>query len=407
MVLDFHLHNSSIFFEGPFNNGIIDVNLYRNDFESADTNWNFIGNPYPSAISADDFLTLHTYNATTNTSGVIDGAIFFWSHNTAADGDTNGNQVLNYSQSDYAVINGTGETAAGDGLPVNRFIPSGQGFFVSMHNSAPSTAVSGTTRTAQLSFNNSMRVTGNNDQFFRLDNSIGPNKIKLNLTTDSGVFNQILVGYLDGATNDDDGMYYDAHKNLSANANAIIYTLIESSDKKFAIQGKESNSLTLDEIISLGFYTSIDEATLYTLSIADLNGEFMTENTIYVKDKLLGITHDLSANNYTFTSETGEFNDRFDIVFQSEALSVSENDTSSNDLSIIELGDSDVEFSVGHSLIIKHVEIIDMVGRTIYKLQGNSSTEVYDLSRLSQSTYIARVTLTNGQVITKKAIKRN
>ncbi|MCK8479150.1 GEVED domain-containing protein [Psychroserpens algicola] len=395
-------------FEGPFNNGIIEVDLYRNDAEMADTNWNFIGNPYPSAIDADEFLNTHTYDATTNPTGVINGAIFFWSHNTAADGNTNGNEVLNYSQSDYAVINGTGETAGGDGLPVDRFIPSGQGFFVSMHNSASSTVSSGSIRTTPIAFNNSMRVTGNNTQFFRNDNSSGPNKIRLNLTTESGVFNQILIGYVNGATDADDGMYFDAHKNLSANANSIIYSLLDTPEsKKFAIQGKDPSNLDLDEIIPLGFYTSIEEATLYTIEIADLEGAFMTQNTVYLKDKLLGIVHNLSENNYTFTSETGEFNDRFDIVFQAEALSVTENEASSNDLSITELGDSDVEFSVGQGFVIKQVEIIDVVGRTIYKLKGNNSTEVFNLSRLSQAAYIAKVTLSNGQVITKKAVKRH
>ena len=78
---------------------------------------------------------------------------------------------------------------------------------------------------------------------------------------------------------------------------------------------------------------------------------------------------------------------------------------SPNDLSIVELGDGTVKFSVGQSLIIKHVDIIDTLGRTVYKLNANNNSEVYNLSRLSQAAYIARVTLSNGQIITKKAVK--
>nr|WP_321232667.1 choice-of-anchor D domain-containing protein [uncultured Psychroserpens sp.] len=393
-------------FDGPFNNGVFNIPIYRNDVETNDNNWNFIGNPYPSAIDADDFLAANA--SIDQTVGATNGAIFFWSHNTAADDNTNGNEAQNYSQSDYAIINGTGQTAGGDAVVPNRFIPSGQGFFVSMDDAAASTSAGGTLRTTDIVFNNSMRVIDNNAQFFRNDNSSSPNKIRLDLNTDNGVFNQILVGYVNGATDGDDGMYYDAHKNLSANANSIIYTILNSSDdKKFAIQGKAPNSLTLEEVIPLGFYTAIDEATLYTISIAELEGEFMNENTVYIKDKLLNIIHDLSTNNYTFTSEVGEFNDRFEIVFQPESLSVNENDFSPDDLSIIELGDGDVKFSVGNSLVIKQVEIMDIVGRTIYKLQGNHNVEVYNLSRLSQAAYIARVTLSNGQIITKKALKRH
>ncbi|WP_460220590.1 GEVED domain-containing protein [Psychroserpens sp. MEBiC05023] len=407
-------HNSTGFtpnqyiytFEGPFNNGVFNIPIYRNDAEPNDNNWNFIGNPYPSAIDADLFLAANA--SIDQTVGATNGAIFFWSHNTAADENTNGNEVLNYSQSDYAIINGSGQTMGGDMVMPTRHIPSGQGFFVSMDHLATSTSASGSIRTTNIVFNNSMRVIGNNNQFFRtINNANVPNKLWLDLNSDNGVFNQVLIAYVDGATNDDDGMYYDAHKNLSSNANSIIYSLIdELDDKKFAIQGKSPTSLNLSEVIPLGFYTKIEEATLYTISIHQVEGEFMNENTIYINDKLLGITHDLSANDYSFTSETGEFNNRFEIVFQEDALSVSENDINSNDLTIVELSDGNVKFSVGHNLVIEQVEIIDLIGRTIYKLQGSNTTETYNLSRLSQATYIAKVSLSNGQIITKKAVKR-
>nr|WP_321227420.1 GEVED domain-containing protein [uncultured Psychroserpens sp.] len=393
-------------FEGPFNNGVVNVPIYRNDSETNDNNWNFIGNPYPSAIDADLFLTA---NASIDQNvNATDGAIYFWSHNTAADGDTNGNENLNYSQSDYAIINGTDQVAGGDGLIPTRHIPSGQGFFVSMSDASTSTVVSASIRTTDVVFNNSMRVTGNNDQFFRTSNFAQFDKIRLNLTSDNGIFNQILVGYVDGATNDDDGTYYDAQKNLSANAQSIIYSLLDNdSSTKFAIQGKAPSDLSIEEIIPLGFYTSIETPTLYEFSIVDLEGEFMNNNTVYLKDNFMNIIHDLSTNDYTFTSETGEFNDRFEIVFKPEALSVNENELSPNDLTIIELGSGDVEFSVGKNMTIEAVEILDVLGRTIYKLRGQNSTETYNLSNLSQATYIARVKLSNGQTITKKAIKMN
>ena len=391
-------------FEGPFNNGIYNIFIYRNDAETADNNWNFIGNPYPSAIDANLFLAANS--SIDQTVGSTSGAIFFWSHNTAASGTTNGNENLNYSQSDYAIINMSGQTAGGDGVMPTRHIPSGQGFFISMTNSAPSTNVGANIERGTVVFDNSMRVTGNNSQFFRNNIVDQDNKLWLNLTSDNGVFNQILIAYLDGATNADDGMIYDAHKNLSSNANSILYSLTDANEKKFAIQGKASTSLTLDEVVPLGFYTSINVPTLYTISIAQIEGAFMNDNSVYIKDLLLDTIHNLSDDgDYTFTSETGEFNSRFEIVFQPEALSVNENEIDNSDLSIVELGDGDVKFSVGKNLIIKQIEIIDVTGRTVYILKANNATEVYNLSRLSQAAYIARVNLSNGQTITKKAVK--
>ncbi|SDR79697.1 Lamin Tail Domain [Formosa sp. Hel1_31_208] len=393
-------------FQGPFNNGVINVPIYRNDAETNDNNWNFIGNPYPSAIDADAFLAANA--SIDQTVGATSGAIFFWSHNTPADGNTNGNEALNYTQSDYAIINGTGQTAGGDGVVPDRFIPSGQGFFVSMTNAVSSTVVSGTIRTTDIVFNNSMRVNGNNSQFFRTSQDSQLNNVRLNLTSDNGIFNQILIGYVDGATNDDDGMYYDAYKNLSADANALLYSLLDNStNKKYAIQGKAPSDLSIDEIIPLGFYTAIDDPTLYTISLASVEGEFMTSNTVYLRDNILGIVHDLSSSDYSFTSDPGEVNTRFEILFQPETLSLTENEMTPNDLIILELGDGDVKFSAGQSAVIKQVEIIDVVGRTIYKLKGNNNQEIYNLSRLSQAAYIAKVTLSNGQILTKKAVKRN
>jgi hypothetical protein len=160
------------------------------------------------------------------------------------------------------------------------------------------------------------------------------------------------------------------------------------------------------EVIPLGFYTAITEATLYKLSIAQLEGDFLTSNPIYLKDNLLHKVHNLSESNYSFTSEVGEFKDRFEIVFRSETLSDTEALLNSNKLTIIELNDGRVQMKTNSHLNIKSVQILDILGRTLYQLKGSSTTEIYTLSNLSQSTYIAKVELSNGQVITKRAIKR-
>ncbi len=392
-------------FIGAFNNGIFNVPVYRNDSETADTNWNFIGNPYPSAIRVTDFFNENA--RVLNANGAIDGAIHFWSQDTPPDANNNGNENLNFTQSDYATINSVGGTSPSlDGNVPNGFIPSGQGFFVSMSDTATPISTTGDISTANVVFNNSMRVTGNNTQFFRIDPSSQDNKLWLNLLSDNGVFSQILVGYVNGASNGYDGAYYDAPRNLSTGAHSILYSRIENSDKKFAIQGKSEGDLTLEEVIKLGFYTSINEATIYTLSIAQLEGQFLNENTIYLIDHLLNTVHDLSTD-YAFTSETGEFNNRFEIVFTADLLSVNDNELTEGDLTINELDSGEVNFNISNGNVdIVKVEIIDMLGRIIYQLNGSSSNETYNLSKLSKAPYIARVTLSNELVITKKAIKR-
>ncbi|MFG6687972.1 T9SS type A sorting domain-containing protein [Mariniflexile sp. HNIBRBA6329] len=405
-------------FQGPFNNGVITVPIYRNDFEPNDYNWNFIGNPYPSAIDANLFLSANSNIATdVNGTGYTDGAIFLWSQNTPPSGSTNGNQVLNFSNDDYAIINLVGTNAAGDGLTPSRFIPSGQGFFISMSNSA--TPISSSTNSdghtiaqGEIVFNNSMRVKGatDNSQFFKNTNSkektntVAANKIWVDLTSDNGVFNQILVGYVNGATNGDDGISFDTNK--FSTKGAVLYSTIEGSNKKFAIQGKDVNSINENETIKLGFRTSITVATLFKLSIAQLEGDFLNNNTIYLKDNLLNKIHNLSASNYTFTSGIGEFNNRFEITFSNKALAVEDVLLNKNVLKIIELDNDYVQFNTSDNLNIKSVHIFDLLGRQLYHFKGETTSETYKLSNLNSSVYIAKVALSNGAVITKKAFKR-
>lgn len=373
-------------FNGEFNSGNISVTIHTNTVE--DNDWNFIGNPYPSAI---DFLEVYNEN-----SAVIDGAAYLWSHRSPPSADNPGNQRLNFSGADYAIITaGSGTTAGASGFMPSEYIPSGQGFFVKGLNSG-----------GTLTFKNSMRMAedNSNSDFFRNGPANVSNKFWINLTSDNGVFNQVLVAYVEGATDGVDGFIYDAERNLSTGLSAIIYTEIPESTKKYAIQGKAVNSLTLDEGIPLGLKTSITQPTLYKLSVAQIQGSFFDDNDLFIKDKFLNIDHNLSVFDYHFTSTPGDFNNRFVIVFQNKTLSAVNFELDTKDLSIIELSNIQVQFSVGQNLSIKSVEIMDVLGRILNQFKGNNVTEIYDLSHLSQATYIAKVELSNGQRISKRFV---
>ena len=394
-------YNNTAVFSGDFNTGDITKSIVVNGF-AGDNDWNFIGNPYPSAI---DFNDLHSTNST-----IIEGAAFLWSQSAPPDIVNPGNEVFNFNTSDYAIISaGSGNTAGGAvGLPPNDFIPSGQGFFVRG-------LAAGT-----LTFDNSMRMADatSNTIFFEANNqnaTIGedetedsmPNRLWLDLTSDNGVFNQILIAYVEGATNGIDSWSYDVPRNMSTGTYANLYSLINATATKFAIQGKTPESLNLEEVIPLGINTSIDVATVYKISIPKIEGAFLEETPIYLKDNLLNTIHNLKDSDYSFTSSVGTFNDRFEIVFTEDSLSNSGNTLSSNDLTIIERTNGKVWFKVTGAIVMDTIEIIDLQGRTIYNFEvTNNANAVYDLSALSNATYIAKVTLDDGRVIIKKDVKR-
>ncbi|XMO87751.1 T9SS sorting signal type C domain-containing protein [Algibacter sp. AS12] len=378
-------------FEGEFNTGDIDTNISFNAANPG-TSWNFIGNPYPSAI---DFDAFYTANSTE-----VDGTAYFWSQFTPPSGANPGNEQSNFSRNDYAMYAfGSGGVAGASGETPTQYIPSGQGFFIAGLANGPAT------------FTNAMRMADatSNTQFFKnssaKQNTATANRLWVNLTSDNGIFNQILVAYVDGATNGIDNGAYDAKRFLTPDFNTTLYSTIEGSNTKFAIQGKAINSLTEDEIINLGFATNIDVATLYTFSIAQLEGDFLANNIIYLKDNLLNKVHNLSDSDYSFTSEVGEFNDRFKIQFSASVLSTESNSLETNALKIVELDDNHVQFTASNN--IKSISIFDLLGRQLYQFEGNNTSETYNLSQLnSGSIYIAKVELSSGAIITKKAVKK-
>jgi hypothetical protein len=124
-----------------FNNGDVTVALGFTADADPDTDWNLLGNPYPSAINADTFIADNL---------TIGGTLYFWTHNTL---DSAGDNV----QDDYVLWNGSGGTGTCVGCtPPDGNIASGQGFYAQAL-SASSSAI----------FTNSMRVTGSNSLFYK------------------------------------------------------------------------------------------------------------------------------------------------------------------------------------------------------------------------------------------------
>lgn len=383
-------------FEGSYNTGNITYPMFYNNANVLN-HWNLIGNPYPSAVDADAFF------AANNT--VADGVIYLWSQVSPADSANIGNEVLNFSQSDYitinrissagVTINGTTPTPA-----PSRRIPSGQSFFIS------SLAV------GDILFTNSMRVSGNNvnDEFYRTANqSTSTNSVEkfwITLSSEVGIYSQLSVAYADFATDNDDGNSIDTPRNYAGTA-GVLYSLDEQGQGFYVIQGKALNGLDTSEVVKLGFGAFISTRETYTLSLADKEGTFLESNTMYLRDNDTGIIHDLTASDYTFEADGGGSADRFEILFSNSVLSVDDIVADDNGLVITELNDGNVQFTIKNSnLTIDAVSIYDIQGRLVYNLEGENSTETYNLSNLNTAAYIAKVTLSNGQTLTKKSIKK-
>jgi hypothetical protein len=367
-------------FTGKPNNGLIKVNVNSYDNSSmVPGNTVLLANPYPSAIDAKKFLQ---YPDNTE----LGGTLFFWTAVTIYSG------AGPYNIQDYGSWNLTGEVGTGtapltdSSLVPNGKIAAGQGFFAQVFSDG------------QISFNNAMRVAGNNAQFFRTSvmttEESERNRIWLNLSSDNNL-RQMVIGYVSGATNSFDRLY-DGN---SYTINEIdIYSVFEKHN--LVIQGRALPFVETD-IVPIGYRVS--NSGNYTISIANMDGIFAASQNIYLFDKTTGIYHDLKIGSYNFASVSGIFNDRFDIRY------VKVKDTTTSTIS-----DDDIKVVTNYygisvysnSIKINKIQIFDILGNLLFN-QNNldfNSLEAIQLSGVSQ-ILIVKVTLDNGQEFTKKAIK--
>jgi len=108
----------------------------------------------------------------------------------------------------------------------------------------------------------------------------------------------------------------------------------------------------------------------------------------------------------TFKSAFGEFNSRFEIAFTSKALAVNNVQLNTKAFKIVELQENLVQFNTNNNLTIKAVNVYDLLGRALCQFKGANTSETYRLSNLNNTVYIAKVALSDGTVVTKKAVKK-
>lgn len=362
-------------FTGVPNNGTIATPIASNIY-------NLIGNPYPSAISADLFLS----NAL-NTSSV-EGTIYLWTHNTAV---TN----LQYTSDDYAVYNylgGTGTAAPSNGFNTsipNGKIASGESFFIKGINTGGS-----------ATFLNSMRLSGNNNQFFKNNSSAAASspeekhRIWIGVNDANGAYKQTLVGYASGATSGLD-RGYDGE--LLSKTPACIYTL--SATTALSIQGR-ALPFEISDRVPVGFHA--DTNGTFTISLVDFDGLFAGQD-IFLEDKLLNVIQDLKASNYTFVSNAGTFEDRFVLRYTNSTLNT--NASIFSEQSVIVYKNNQNIMINANNTILESIEVFDIRGRELFNQKDIHSSH-FEIANFvsSQQVLLVKVTSEDGRVVTKKII---
>lgn len=345
-------------FTGVPNNGTITIAV-------ANGTYNAIGNPYPSTINTDTFITTNN----------ITEALYFWRKT---------NNAATTSYATYTKAGGAGTTSAnsGDsnGIIPNGIIQVGQGFI------AKSTATT-------LQFTNAMRVANNQNQFLKVK-EIERNRIWLNLSNQDEPISQMMVAYMTDATEGVDPAIDGKYFNDSATAlNSLI------NNEEYAIQGR---SLPFDpsDVVPLAFKTKTSGN--YSISLDHVDGFFSNSEDILLTDNVTGIETDLRTNNYLFTANEGVDNARFSIKYQ-KTLGVNNSDVD-EDSFLVYKSTNAIQIKSGSTAIDK-VKLFDISGKLLLeKTQINATELSIESSGLPKQLLIVKITLIDKKVINKKLV---
>lgn len=359
-------------FVGVPNNG--DLQSQNLKWTNASRGYNMVGNPYPSNVDMDKFFDANK--------DIIEPKVYFWTNN---DMSLLTQQGGSYSGNNYAIYNRVGGIAA-TFSGVNKAKPKqavkvGQGFIVR-------TKASG--KDKPLVFNNEMR-TSENGVFFNYKMA-QKDRFWINLNSPSDINNEILVAYLPDATNDID-RDYDAE--LLSVGNDAIWTNV--NNLKLGIQARASFNDTSD-VVSLG--VKFSESGDFTISINDKEGQFQSEQVIYLKDKSNATITEISKYPYTFYANKGTETNRFEIIYQPEKTLSTEN-ISKETISIYQHQDHII---VKSSEVINNVQLYDTLGRMVFTINSNQKDIAINAASFNAGMYIIKVNTVNN-FVTKKLLK--
>lgn len=367
---------SKSIFEGIFvgipNNGTI---TYPVSGDNTGQRYNLLGNPYPSAINALSFLSAN--NAT------IGGTLYFWTHSATP---VNSGGTLSYL-SDYATYNFSGGTAVGSGPAPGNKIGSGQSFFVAGIANGSAT------------FTNTMRLLNDNSQFYRsasnveaLSEAEEKHRFWLNFSGTQGIYNQILLGYIENATNNLD-WGYDGE--LLSGSQMNLYSLLDQ--KKLAIQAK-GLPFAGNDAVPLGYKTTV--AGNFTIGLDHFDGLFEDQD-IFLKDNVLNTTKNLKEGSYTFASASGTFHSRFEIVYHAPASIVESLILDPQQIILFKNADKVLVVNAG-SYLIKEIKLYNIYGRLLDQ-EANIDASVGYIKNLpeTQQFLIVEVLTNKGKALKK------
>lgn len=360
-------------FTGTPNNGNINLNL-----TNTGDRYNAVGNPYPSPVSVTDFFMA-------NAGGMdITSGIYLWRKRNNGDNSSYATITLAAYAANPAEGGGAelADFFAGDNSTWT--LAAGQGFLV-----RATTATS-----PQLHFTNSMRRVspGASQAFFRqaaAAQGAPVSRLWVNLTSARGTASQTAIAYMNQATTGLD-FGYDGEKFIEGTT-ITLYSLAQETP--LAVQARPQ--FTATDVVPMGYI--VPSAGTYTISLDRAQGVFAQGQNIYLKDKAAGTVTKLTEAGYSFVTEAGTINNRFEIVYTNEVLTT-DNPVLTPDNVVVYTQNKTIHIATGTS-VMTGVTVYDISGRKVYSQDNINNTQAAIKGLTAeQQVLIVQVDTTNGTV---------
>jgi hypothetical protein len=397
--------NQNYTFVGKPNSGTITSTVGPN-------NLNLCGNPYPSAIDANQFID---DNATSTT-----GTLYIWEHYNS----NTSHNTIEY-QGGYATYTKTGGTApvapagvsgiGSSSKTPNRFIPVGQGFFVT-----------GSSTGGTITFNNGQRLFVKEDDassytMFRAENPMVKSmaspetnnasdsfveeqfmKLRLGFNSTNNYHRQILLGFMNqyataGFDNGYDGL--------------SIETL---TNDMYFINGTNKLNINGDGYFNVNnsYPIGVKNATSGTVSfVIDAKENFSESQEIYIYDNVTNTYNSIKSQPYQVNLPAGTHDSRFSLRFTNGSSLDTSDNQASNDVTITHSQSNNMITikNVLQEVTVKSVSLFNLLGQQVSNWTINNQDQAkieLQVSDLSAGTYIVKVFTDGGEISKKILVKK-
>jgi len=398
-------------FEGKPNNGTIKLSVLdaggAGSVAGVSKTEYILGNPYPSALDVRQFID--------DNQSVLQGDIHLWQQWAGV------SHTTTEYEGGYAVVNKTGSILAYQfegGIGGNNgsldgtkrptwYLPIGQGFVVEITNDG------------SVEFNNNQRIfikendadgtVENGSVFFREatqdrsedsereEDVMQKIRIEFNALDGQPTRRELLLGFSDFTT---DGYDYGYESKNTEDNHDDLSLLLE--DEYMLIQAY--GAISEDKVVPLALKTSGSNS--YSINLTEVIN-IADEQEIYLRDNLRDVYFDLRDDAvYTFISEAGQFDERFEIVFEGARLSTEEV-TANNNAIIYFNSNQNLLYAKQLKEDVASLVVHNVLGQNVYTKENVKVSDLesgISLENTSTGVYLVTMKTKSNATITKKII---